>query len=88
MRRAKRILLVASMLALSVGPTEAGLFGRRKAEAKPEAAAPAAMTLNAVEIDSAAAPRLILRTSGSPVFNSYSPQPDQFVIDLTGTESL
>src|SRR5262249_4748715 len=25
-----------------------------------------------------------LRTSGSPVFNSYSPQPNQFVIDLTG----
>ena len=85
MRRAKRILLIAGMLALSVGPTQAGLFGRRKAEAKPAApVAAAVMTLNAVEIEAAPLARLILRTSGSPVFNSYSPQPDQFVVDLTG----
>jgi type IV pilus secretin PilQ/predicted competence protein len=82
MRRAKRILLIAGVLVLSVSPTQAGLFGRRKAEAKPEApVAAAAMTLSAVEIDGS---RLVLRTSGSPVFNSYSPQPNQFVVDLTG----
>ena len=69
MRRAKRILLIASMLVLSVGPTQAGLFGRRKAEAKPAAPAAAVMTLNAVEIETSPS-RLILRTSGSPVFNS------------------
>src|SRR5262245_11550240 len=83
MRRAKRILLIAGMLVLSVAPTEAGLFGRRKTEAKPTAPA-AVMTLNAVEIEPAPASRLVLRTSGSPVFNSYSPQPNQFVVDLTG----
>jgi len=82
MTRAKRILLIAGMLVLSVAPIQAGLFGRRKAEVKPAApVAAAAMTLNAVEIDGS---RLVLRTSGSPVFNSYSPQPNQFVVDLTG----
>jgi type IV pilus assembly protein PilQ len=85
MKRAKQILLIAGLLVLSVSPTQAGLFGRRKAEAKPANAVEAAvMTLNAIDIDASAAPRLILRTSGSPVFNSYSPQPNQFVIDLTG----
>ena len=82
MTRAKRILLTAGVLVLSVGPIQAGLFGRRKAEVKPAApAAAASMTLNTVEIDGS---RLVLRTSGSPVFNSYSPQPNQFVVDLTG----
>jgi type IV pilus secretin PilQ/predicted competence protein len=85
MTRANRILLIAGLVVLSVGPTQAGLFGRRKAEAKPAApVAAAVMTLNAVEIDASTTPRLILRTSGSPVFNSYSPQPSQFVVDLTG----
>ena len=85
MRRAKRILLIAGMLVLSVGPTQAGLFGRRKAEAKPAGAVEAAvMTLNAIDIEVSPSPRLILRTSGSPVFNSYSPQPNQFIVDLTG----
>src|SRR5205085_1590669 len=84
MRRAKRILLIAGVLVLSVGSTQAGLFHRRKAEAKPAAAAAAAvMTLNAIEVETSPSPRLVLRTSGSPVFNSYSPQPNQFVIDLT-----
>ncbi|MEK6371643.1 MAG: type IV pilus secretin PilQ [Acidobacteriota bacterium] len=85
MTRANRILLIAGLLVLSVGPTQAGLFGRRKTEAKPPVpVAAAVMTLNAVEIDASTSPRLILRTSGSPVFNSYSPQPSQFVVDLTG----
>ena len=84
MRRVKRIVLIAGMLALSVGPTQAGLFGRRKTEAKPAAPAAAVMTLNAIEIEQTPSLRLVLRTSGSPVFNSYSPQPNQFVVDLTG----
>src|SRR5437870_3255595 len=85
MRRAKRILLIAGVLVLSAGATQAGLFGRRKAEAKPAPAAEAAvMTLNAIDVEVSPSPRLILRTSGSPVFNSYSPQPNQFIIDLTG----
>ena len=85
MRRAKRILLIAGVLVLSVGSTQAGLFHRRKAGAKPAAAVEAAaMTLNAIDVESSPSPRLVLRTSGSPVFNSYSPQPNQFIIDLTG----
>src|SRR5262245_37890769 len=85
MRRAKRILLIAGMLLVSVGPTQAGLFRRHKAEAKPAPPAEAAvMTLNAIDVEMSPSARLILRTSGSPVFNSYSPQPNQFGIDLTG----
>jgi type IV pilus assembly protein PilQ len=86
MRRAKRILLIAGVAVLGVGSAQAGLFHRRKAEAaKPAPAAEAAvMTLNAIDVETSPSPRLVLRTSGSPVFNSYSPQPNQFVIDLTG----
>ncbi|MBV9494878.1 MAG: AMIN domain-containing protein, partial [Acidobacteria bacterium] len=42
----------------------------------------AAQTLSAVEIDG---PRVLLRTSGSPAYTSYSPSPDVFVVDLTAT---
>jgi type IV pilus assembly protein PilQ len=84
MRRANRILLIAGMLVLSVAPTQAGLFGRRKAEAKPAGTVDApVMTLNAIDVETSPA-RLVLHTTGSPVFNSYSPLPNQFVVDLTG----
>ena len=87
MRRAKRILLIAGMLVLSVAAADASLFHRaKKVDGKNAAAAPAAtaaMTLNAVELEGAPSPRLILRTSGSPVFTSYSPLPNQFVVDLS-----
>jgi len=89
MRRAERILLIASMLVLSVGGASASLW-RHRAPKKPEQAAPAtpaaaAMTLNAIEVGSSAAPQIVLRTSGAPAFTSLSPTSDQFVIDLTGT---
>jgi type IV pilus secretin PilQ/predicted competence protein len=84
MRRAKRYLVIAGILLLSVGAAEAGLFGsRNKAKKAPaEAAAVGAMVLNAVEIDGS---RVILRTSGAPAYTSYSPTPGVFVVDLTGT---
>ena len=90
MRRAKRILLIASMLVLSAGVASASLW-RHRAPKKPEqtapatAAAAAAMTLNAIEVGSAAFPQIILRTSGAPAFTSLSPTPDQFIVDLSGT---
>jgi len=90
MRRAKRILLIASMLVLSAGGASASLW-RHRAPKKPEqtapatAAAAAAMTLNAIEVGSAAFPQIILRTSGAPAFTSLSPTPDQFIVDLSGT---
>lgn len=83
MKRANRILLMASVLALSVS-AEAGLFKTRKKAEKP-AATPAeqsAVTLNAVATDGA---RVLLRTSGSPAYTSYSPAPGVFVVDLTAT---
>ena len=82
MRRAKRYLVIAGILLLSVGTADAGLFGSRKAKAPAETAAASAITLNAVEVDGS---RVILRTSGAPAYTSYSPTPGVFVVDLTET---
>ena len=79
--RAKRILLVAGMLLLSVS-AYAGLWGSRKASKPAEAVTVPTITLNAVEIDGS---RVLLRTSGAPAYTSYSPAPGVFVVDLTGT---
>jgi len=83
MKRAKRILLIASMLLLSVSSADAGLWGSRKASNTPaEAVAAPTIVLNAVEVDGS---RVLLRTSGAPAYTSYSTAPGVFVIDLTGT---
>ncbi|HEX9983432.1 MAG TPA: type IV pilus secretin PilQ [Thermoanaerobaculia bacterium] len=80
MRRAKRIVLVAILLVGSVGAADAGLF-KRKAD-KPAEAAAAPMSLTAIELDGS---RVLLQTSGAPAYTSYSPSPNVFVVDLTGT---
>ena len=77
--RRKRILLIASLLLLTAGASSASW--RRKGDRPAEAAAPAAMTLTAIETESAPTARLILRTSGTPAYTSYSPTPDTFVPD-------
>jgi type IV pilus assembly protein PilQ len=41
------------------------------------------MTLTAIEFESAPTARLLLRTSGTPAYTSYSPAPDTFVVDLS-----
>ncbi|HEX7707777.1 MAG TPA: type IV pilus secretin PilQ [Thermoanaerobaculia bacterium] len=83
MRRAKRILLVASMLLLSVSAADARTWGRKAAD---KAAKPVPLTspvaLMSVEIDGS---RVLLRTSGAPAYTSYSTSPGVFVVDLTGT---
>ena len=88
MKRAERILLITGMLVLSAGAAHASIFKHGKsakpAEA-PQTAAAAGMSLNAVEIESSPSPRLLLRTSGTPAYTSYSPAPEVFVVDLTGT---
>ena len=81
MRRAKRIVLVASVLLVSVNTVHAGLW-RRKAPKAAETQPVVAMALTAVEVDGS---RVHLRTSGTPAYTSYSPAPDVFVVDLTGT---
>ena len=85
MRRARRILLIGSMVVLSVSSASASLW-RHRAPKKPEQAASpaAAMTLNAIEVGSASS-QIVLRTSAAPAFTSLSPTPDQFVVDLSGT---
>jgi type IV pilus assembly protein PilQ len=88
MSRAKLILLIAGMLAAGVTNASASFWKRGGAPAPaPSAAAssvPAGMSLTAVDVENSPSPRLILRTTASPVYTSYSPMPDLFVIDLTG----
>src|SRR5205823_6781983 len=85
MRRAKQILLMASVLMVSVGDANASWMHRNKAE-KPKDASPAvassSMTLESIDAD---ATRIVLRTSGTPAYTSYSPSPPVFVVDLTST---
>jgi type IV pilus assembly protein PilQ len=82
MRRAKRIVLIGSVLLLSVSTAEAGIWGSRKADKPASAVASSTIALNAVEIDGS---RVVLRTNGAPAYTSYSPSPGVFVVDLTGT---
>jgi type IV pilus assembly protein PilQ len=85
MRRANRILLVATVVAtVGLGGANASLFRHRKADGKPaaNAAAVAGSTLNAVDIDGS---RIVLRSSAAPAYTSYNPAPDVFVVDLTAT---
>jgi type IV pilus assembly protein PilQ len=83
MTNAERILLMASILVMSLGTANASLWRHRKTEKPAQAAAaPSAMSLNAVEIDGS---RVVLHTSGTPAYTSYSPSPTVFVVDLTGT---
>lgn len=82
MSRARRILLVVSVLLLGWGNAEAGLWGKKAQKSPEPPTTESAMTLTAVEIDGS---RLFLRTTGAPAYTSYSPSPGVFVLDLTGT---
>lgn len=42
-------------------------------------------SLTAIRVEAAPTPHLLLQTSGSPAYTSYSPQPDVFVVDLPRT---
>ena len=83
MRRAKRILLIAGVLVLSVSTADARIWGSRKAD-KPAAnvPGPSVIALSAIEIEGS---RVLLRTNGAPAYTSYSPSPGVFVVDLTDT---
>lgn len=83
MSRGKRTLLVTTTFLLAASGVHAGLWRSKKPQPSTQAA-PAAtmMSLTAVEADSS---RVMLHTSGTPAYTSYSPFPDVFVVDLTGT---
>src|SRR4051812_36335289 len=85
-----RLILLIGMLVAGVTSAHAS-FWKRGGAAKPAASPSAAssapvagMSLTALDVESTPSPRLILRTTASPVYTSYSPIPDLFVIDLTG----
>lgn len=88
--RAKLILLITGMLVAGVTSAHASLWKRGVAAKTPASQAssasdsPAGMSLTAVDVETSPSPRLVLRTTASPVYTSYSPIPDLFVIDLTG----
>lgn len=88
--RAKLILLLTGMLVAGVTNAQAAFWKRGGAAAKTPAPAAAAssasagMSLTAIDVETSPSPRIILRTTASPVYSSYSPMPDLFVIDLTG----
>ncbi|HEU4521910.1 MAG TPA: type IV pilus secretin PilQ [Thermoanaerobaculia bacterium] len=83
MSKGKRILLVSAVMLLAANGIQAGLWKSRKSQAaadpKPTASS---MALSAIELGSS---RVTLRTTGTPAYTSYSPAPDVFVVDLTGT---
>ncbi len=83
MKKAKRILLSAGVLVLSVSAADARIWGSRKAD-KPAVSAPvaSAIALSAIDIEGS---RVLLRTNGAPAYTSYSPSPGVFVVDLTDT---
>ncbi|MEA2345049.1 MAG: type pilus assembly protein PilQ, partial [Thermoanaerobaculia bacterium] len=88
--RAKLILLLTGMLVAGVTSAQAAFWKRGGAAAKApapaaaESSVSAGMSLTAIDVESSPSPRIILRTTASPVYTSYSPMPDLFVIDLTG----
>src|SRR5207247_6403346 len=83
MSRGKRTLLVTTTLLLAASGLYAGLWRSKKQQPAAEVTSAATVTsLTAVEADSS---RVLLQTNGNPVYTSYSPSPDVFVVDLTGT---
>jgi type IV pilus assembly protein PilQ len=90
MRRANRFLLMAGVLAVVASGADASIWHRHKSDApaastdsaKAALADPAAMSLTGVDFDGA---RVVLHTTSTPAYTSYSPSPDVFVVDLSST---
>src|SRR5436305_15253053 len=89
MRKANRFLLMAGVLAVVASGADASLWHHKKdapaqaaADAKMANADPAAMSLTAVDLDGT---HVVLHTTGTPAYTSYSPSPDVFVVDLSST---
>ena len=89
MRKANRFLLMAGILAVVASGADASLWHHKKdapssaaADAKAVNADPAAMSLTSVDLDGT---HVVLHTTGTPAYTSYSPSPDVFVVDLSST---
>ncbi|HEY4639983.1 MAG TPA: type IV pilus secretin PilQ [Thermoanaerobaculia bacterium] len=92
MRRANRFLLTAGLLAIVASGADASLWHHKKGDTPAPAAAaesasavsadPAAMSLTGIELDGV---HVVLHTTGTPAYTSYSPSPDVFVVDLSST---
>lgn len=73
-------------LACSSGDRPGAAAGPVATPAAAETAAEAAGSLlTEVRAESSPEPRLLLHTNGTPVYTSYSPQPDVYVVDLPRT---
>lgn len=84
------LLLWASLLLAGVAcsSTPAGEAAARPVAVVPSEGAVAsfdAASLTEVAFQGDSAPRLVLKTTENPVYTSYSPQPDVFVVDLPRT---
>ncbi|MHB0969273.1 MAG: type IV pilus secretin PilQ [Thermoanaerobaculia bacterium] len=83
------LLLWASLLLAGVAcsSTPAGEAARPVAVVPSEGAVASfdAASLTEVAFEGDSAPRLVLKTTENPVYTSYSPQPDVFVVDLPRT---
>ena len=83
MRRAKQVVLMASVLLVGIGDANASWLHRSKSEKpKPAPVAASSMTLDSIDAD---ASRITLHTSATPAYTSYSPSPAVFVVDLSST---
>ena len=82
MKRGKRILLVTTLLLAAANGAQAGLWSKKAKPAEESVPPASALVLTAVEAD---ASQVTLQTSGTPAYTSYSPSPEVFVVDLTGT---
>lgn len=78
-------LLLAAACSSSGGATAGADPAAAPASAAAVASPDSRALLTEVRSELTPEPRLVLRTSGSPAYSSYSPQPDVYVVDLPRT---
>lgn len=78
-------VLLAGVACSSTAPSGAAAGPAADPVQTVSATAEAGSLLTEVRAEVTPEPRLLLRTSGSPTYTSYSPQPDVYVVDLPRT---
>ncbi|HVT43164.1 MAG TPA: type IV pilus secretin PilQ [Thermoanaerobaculia bacterium] len=81
--KALHLLLLGGVIAFGVHCASSGPIGSSQSDA-PDASL-SASALVSVRAEPAPIPRIVLQTTGSPSYTSYSPQPEVFVVDLPRT---